>query len=240
MANPPVAFLDANVLRGQLTTDVMLSVADSKLFEPQWSAEVLDEVKRNRPAGVTAERADGRLAQMAKAFPEALITDYQHRMSDMRADEKDKHVLAAAVHGEADVLVTDNVKDFDPPATGSNAMPVERTSEFLGRLLAEEPQLVVDSMEKMVARNRRAPRTMPELIDKMVTQQDLKEFAHKLNGIVRPEQRGSHPDLQAVRAAKVALDGLSAPTRTAGETGVASEGRRGGGKGTEKSPGAEL
>lgn len=139
MADPRVAFLDANVLRGQLTTDVMLSLADNNLYEPQWSAEVLAEVKRNRPAGVTAERADARFARMADAFPEAMITDYEHLMPEMRADEKDKHVLAAAVHGEADVLVTENTKDFDPPTDGPYAMKVERTSEFVNHLLDEHP-----------------------------------------------------------------------------------------------------
>jgi hypothetical protein len=240
MASPRVAFLDANVLRGQLTTDIMLSVAHSGLYEPQWSAEVLDEVKRNRPAGVTAERADARFAQMTKAFPEAMIVDFQHRIPEMQADEKDKHVLAAAVHGEADVLVTENVKDFDPPTSGPNAMPVERTSEFLVRLLAEEPQLVVESLEKLVARNRRAPQTMPELIDKMATQQDLKGFAHKLNSIVPPEQRGTHPNLQATQAAKVALDGIASPSKAAEKPAVTPEARKAPAGGPEKSADKEL
>jgi predicted nucleic acid-binding protein len=235
-----VAFLDANVLRGQLTTDVMLSLADRKLFEPQWSAEVLDEVKRNRPAGVTAERADARFAQMGKAFPEALVTDYQHLMPEMQADEKDKHVLAAAVHGESDVLVTENTKDFAPPTTGPHAMKVERTSEFLNQLLEENPEQVVDAMQKMVDRNRRAPQTMPELIDKMATQQDLKGFAHKLNGMVPPEKQGSHPNLQATQAAKVALDGLPPASRAVSQPTAAPEARKAGGDGPEKSPGKEL
>jgi predicted nucleic acid-binding protein len=235
-----VAFLDANVLRGQLTTDVMLSLADRKLFEPQWSAEVLDEVKRNRPAGVTAERADARFAQMGKAFPEALVTDYQHLMPEMQADEKDKHVLAAAVHGESDVLVTENTKDFAPPTSGPHAMKVERTSEFLNQMLEENPEQVVDAMQKMVDRNRRAPQTMPELIDKMATQQDLKGFAHKLNGMVPPEKQGSHPNLQATQAAKVALDGLPSASKAVSQPTAAPEARKAGSDGPEKSTGQEL
>lgn len=167
MAIPRRAFLDANVLRGQLTTDVMLSLAHAKLFKPQWSEQVLDEVRRNRPAGVPENRIDSRFAQMNKIFPTAMTSDYEHLVPQMRADEKDKHVLAAAVHSGSDVLVTENVKDFDPPATGPHAMPVERTSAFLNRLLEEKPERVVEAMNKMVARNRREPTTMPELLDKM-------------------------------------------------------------------------
>lgn len=240
MAKPPAVFLDANVLRGQLTTDVVLSIAHTDLYRPRWSAEVLDEVKRNRPPGVTAERADARFAQMAKAFPEALVTNYQHLMPEMRADEKDKHVLAAAVSSGSDVLVTENVKDFDPPASGPHKMKVERTSEFLGRLVDAEPQLVVESMEKMVARNRRPPQTMPELIDNMATQQDLKGFAHKLNTVVAPEQRGTHPSLQAAQAAKAALDGLPSATKAVAKPDVAPEARKATPDGPESSTKKEL
>jgi hypothetical protein len=42
VAEPRKAFLDANVLRGQLTTDTMLSLAHARLFEPHWSEQVLD------------------------------------------------------------------------------------------------------------------------------------------------------------------------------------------------------
>jgi hypothetical protein len=147
-------------------------------------------------------------------------------MPQMQADDKDRHVLAAAVHGGSDVLVTDNTKDFHPPTSGAHAMTVERTSEFLNKLLADHPREVVGALQKMVDRNRRIPRTMPELIDKMASQQDLKGFAHKLNAVVPAEQRGSHPNLQATRAVKAALDGVALPRGDAGEAAQAPEVRK--------------
>jgi predicted nucleic acid-binding protein len=213
VAEPRKAFLDANVLLGQLTTDTMLSLAHARLFEPQWSEKVLDEVRRNRPDGVPESSIDSRFAQMNKIFPAAMTSGYEPLMPQMQADDKDKHVLAAAVQSGSDVLVTENVKDFKPPARGPHAMPVERTSAFLSRLLEENPDRVIEAMNKMVARNRREPTTMPELIDKMATQQDLKGFAHKLNEAVPPEQRGSHPNLIVGKAmqtsASIALDGVA-------------------------------
>ena len=202
------AFLDANVLRGQLTTDVMLTVADARLYRPLWSEQVLDEVKRNRPPGLAPERVDASFVPMNKAFPEAMVSDYAQLMPGMQADEKDRHVLAAAVRSKSHVLVTENVKDFDPPTRGKNAMRIERISEFLNSLLDEEPELVIEAMNKMVDRNRREPRTMPELIDKMASQQDLKDFVHKLNEAVPPEQRGTDASRQTSQSARVALDGV--------------------------------
>jgi len=132
-------------------------------------------VRRNRPDGVPESSIDSRFAQMNKIFPAAMTSGYEPLMPQMQADEKDKHVLAAAVQSGSGVLVTENVKDFDPPASGHYGMQVERTSAFLSGLLEENPDQVVEAMNKMVARNRREPTTMPELIDKMASQQDLKD-----------------------------------------------------------------
>jgi hypothetical protein len=76
------AFLDANVLRGQLTTDVILTLAHARLLTPKWSAQVLDEVKRNRPDGLPAERIDSRFARMNQVFPAAMISGYEELMPD--------------------------------------------------------------------------------------------------------------------------------------------------------------
>jgi hypothetical protein len=74
VAEPRKAFLDANVLRGQLTTDTLLSLAHARLFEPHWSEQVLDEVRRNRPDGVPEHSIDSRFAQMNKIFPAAMTS----------------------------------------------------------------------------------------------------------------------------------------------------------------------
>jgi hypothetical protein len=86
-----------------LTTDILLSLAQERLLSPKWSADVLEEVKRNRPDGVTAERIDARFAQMNKVFPAAMTSGYDGLIANMPADDKDKHVLAAAVHSRSSV-----------------------------------------------------------------------------------------------------------------------------------------
>src|SRR5262245_19540423 len=112
---PERAFLDANVIRGQLTNDILLSVAAQDVYEPRWSQEVINEMRRNRPEGVSEHAIDRRIAQMNRFFPRAMTSEYEGLAPQMQADPKDQHVLAAAVHSGSDVLVTDNVKDFNPP-----------------------------------------------------------------------------------------------------------------------------
>jgi predicted nucleic acid-binding protein len=214
-ARPERAFLDANVIRGQQTNDIMLSLADREVFEPRWTQEVIDEMRRNRPPDLSEADIDRRINMMNRAFPEAMTEAPPPDLQDqMRADPKDKHVLAGAVHSESDVLVTDNLKDFDAPSSGPHAMRVEGLNQFLNRKLEEDPERVQAAMHDMLRRYKRDPRTMSALIDTMAEGQELQGFATKLNSVVPPEQRGTSEALTAGErgsAQHAALEGVARP-----------------------------
>ncbi|GAB3824378.1 PIN domain-containing protein [Kribbella italica] len=196
MADPSRrAFLDANVLRGSLQTDVLLTLAFRDEFQPRWNAEVMDEVRRNAPQGLPAGAIERRIAQMNQAFPQAMVERIDSLEQQMQADPKDKHVLAGAVHSNSTVLVTENTKDFNPPSTGPHAMQVQRLSKFLSDLTRENPARMVEAMREMVGRNQRDPNTVSALIDKMAKQQDLRGFAQTLNSVVPEQDRGTSPQL---------------------------------------------
>ncbi len=169
------AFLDANVIRGQLTTDVLLSLAEQDVFQPRWTRKVIDEMRRNRPPGVSEKAIARRIAMMNGAFEDAMTEAPPQELQDeMQADRKDRHVLAGALHSRSDFLVTDNVKDFFPPSTGPHAMRVEQLNEVLIRKLNEDPQRVQAGLQEMVNHNRREPRSMQALIDTMAEGQELR------------------------------------------------------------------
>lgn len=65
-----------------------------------------------RDAGLSPDRAARRIAYMRSSFPLAEVTVYQSMIESMVFDRKDRHVLAAAVRGGAQVLVTFNLGDF--------------------------------------------------------------------------------------------------------------------------------
>ncbi|ONI73624.1 hypothetical protein BWI15_09290 [Kribbella sp. ALI-6-A] len=220
------AFLDANVLRGALQTDVLLTLAFRDEFQPRWNAEVMDEVRRNRPPGLSEAAIDRRLGQMNAAFPQAMVQGYEHLEPAMQADPKDKHVLAAAVHSRSTVLVTENVKDFSPPTTGPHAMPVQRLSKFLSDLTRENPARMVDAMRDMVGRNQREPNTVSALIDKMATLQDLRGFAQTLNSVVPEQDRGTDPRLAESQREAVVLQESGAGVAQSTGPGVAQEATR--------------
>ncbi|MCB1405562.1 MAG: PIN domain-containing protein [Rhodobacteraceae bacterium] len=135
----PRAFLDTCVLYPPILRDFLLGLADAGAFTPLWSQGVVAEWLHvtNRKGDHGAPEA---LARMLARWPEAMTPDGAPEILDL-PDETDRHVLAAAIAGRADVLVTLNLRDF----------PVRATDPFRIRALAPDEF----AMELWLA--RRAP-----------------------------------------------------------------------------------
>ncbi|MDG4833598.1 PIN domain-containing protein [Solwaraspora sp. WMMD1047] len=112
---PFSALLDANVLVPNVLRDTLLLVAESGLYRPLWSGDILAEVRRTvlrlRP-DIRPDRLDYTFSRMNEAFEGACVTGYQSIIPHMSNDDGDRHVLAAAVVGRADLIVTRNLSDF--------------------------------------------------------------------------------------------------------------------------------
>ncbi len=160
------ALLDACVLVPIRLATTLLWLAEAGLFEVLWSDTILDEVQRNLPkVGVSEERAARRVGMMREAFgAAALVDDFEHLIEDMHCDAKDRHVLAAAVRGGADQLVTFNLKDFPPESTEDHEIEVVHPDLFLVRLLADRPGDVVAAIERESAALRHPAHTVEQFL----------------------------------------------------------------------------
>ena len=106
------AFFDTNVLYGAYLTDFILRLAERGAFRPLWSEGVLEELQRNLTVHHDESAINYRIQTMRDHFPDAMVRGYEPLISGMTNDKKDRHVLAAAVRANAEVLVTFNTKDF--------------------------------------------------------------------------------------------------------------------------------
>src|SRR6476620_2649550 len=106
--------LDACVLFPMYLRDTLLSAAEEDLYLPYWSQEIIDEVIGNLVKGGTfsQEKAKNLESKIQLAFPEAMVEVPVALEQAMTNDPKDRHVLAAAVTAGADIIVTNNLKDF--------------------------------------------------------------------------------------------------------------------------------
>jgi hypothetical protein len=98
------AMLDANVLYPFLMRDVLLSLAAAGLYRVQWTeqitAEWLGHLQKSKPQ--QAGKLQRTVETMRRAFPEAIIDEYEALIPGLTLpDPDDRHVLAAAIKGGA-------------------------------------------------------------------------------------------------------------------------------------------
>lgn len=162
----PVVVLDACVLVPIRLATTLLWLAEAGLFQPMWSEQILDEVRRNLPkVGVAPDKADHRVSMMRNAFAdEAMIDGFAHLLEDLTCDPKDRHVLAAAIWGGADTILTYNQKDFPERSVFPHDVEIRHPDEFLIQLLADEAEVVAAVLEREMAARRRPPETVREFL----------------------------------------------------------------------------
>lgn len=165
--NRAVVVLDACTLVPIRLATTILWLAEAGLFQPLWSDQILDEVRRNLPraGGITEERAEHRVRLMQDCFgAEALVDGHEVLIDTMLCDVKDSHVLAAAVHACADTIVTFNLKDFPQESTAPHGVEVLHPDTFLRQLLAQQPDDVVAVLRREVQTFHDPPATLEEFL----------------------------------------------------------------------------
>jgi predicted nucleic acid-binding protein len=114
------AILDANVLYPAPMRDVLIEIAVTDLFKAKWSEDIhrewIDSLLRNEPHRDRAALERTR-DLMNRAVRDCLVTGYEPLIQSIALpDADDRHVLAAAIVGRCDMIVTQNLKHFPEAA----------------------------------------------------------------------------------------------------------------------------
>jgi predicted nucleic acid-binding protein len=160
--------LDACVLYSASLRDFLLRLAEDKLFDPFWSPEIQNEWTRslhqNRP-DLKRENLERTCRRMKSYFPNASVRGYEHIISTlMLPDPKDRHVLAVAIHAEAEYIVTFNLKDFPKTVLQSYGIEAISPDEFSFRLIQRMPLAVLQAAKKHRQHLTRPPKTASEYL----------------------------------------------------------------------------
>ena len=157
------AFLDANVLYPATLRSVLMELALAGAYRPLWTDRIHDEwtrsLQRDRP-DLSADRIARTRALMLAHVDDAMVTGYEPLIDTITLpDPDDRHVLAAAIHGGAAMIVTANVKDFPATALVPHDIIALLPDDFLCRLLADDPQSVLAALAADRASLRNPPMT---------------------------------------------------------------------------------
>jgi hypothetical protein len=175
-----LAVLDANVLYPQWLRDVMLTLAAMGYYEPRWSTQIIDEMRRNvladHPSIDPHRFDDTTIAALGAAFPEAWVDPAGELIATMDNAPADRHVLAAAIAAESHLIVTANVVDFRSPRfVASGKVTIETPTDFLITVLDDHPDLTASVLFHLATR-RRGVDTIADVLDQLARNRALVPF----------------------------------------------------------------
>lgn len=144
-----VAVYDANVLYSAVSRDLLIRLAATGAVRARWSAQIQEEWVRNlllRRPDLDPAKLERTCRLMNEAVRDALVAGHEPLIETLNLpDPDDRHVLAAAIHAEAAVIVTHNTKDFPRRALQPYGIRAMRPDPFVGELLAKVPRLVCEA-----------------------------------------------------------------------------------------------
>ena len=150
--------LDTNVIYPIEIRDLLFWFAHYELYTPKWSINIFDEWKGVMARkGLSEQEILKRVGRANKAFPDAMVTNYEALIESLKLpDLKDRHVLAAAIKANANVIVTNNLKDFPPEVLEPHGMFAKSADDFLTDIIDLNHEKAIEAFRKLVL-NRRNP-----------------------------------------------------------------------------------
>jgi len=179
-----IALLDTNVIYPIISRDLLFWFAYYDLYTPKWSNNIFDEWKEVMiRKGVSKEEANKRINKANLAFPYACVKNYESLIENLKLpDEKDRHVLAAAIKTNANLIVTNNLKDFPASYLDSFGLKAKSLDDFFTDIIDLNQETAVEAFKEMVLYKKNPPLDTFEVLDKFrkINLIDTANYLHAL------------------------------------------------------------
>ena len=136
MTKDYLAVLDACVIVPAGLRDTLLRLAETpRLYVPKWNDKIIAEVRRTliRKLNKTEAQTDHLIEEIRTAFPDAWVKQWKELEAVLTNEQKDRHVLAAAIRSSAQTIVTFNLKHFPPEVLKTYDVEALHPDEFCSR-----------------------------------------------------------------------------------------------------------
>jgi predicted nucleic acid-binding protein len=163
-----IAVYDACVLYPAPLRDLLIRIAECGLVRACWSERILDEcfrsIRRTRPE-LAPHALDRTRNLMTRAVRDCLVTGYEPLVDGLSLpDPNDRHVLAAAIHAKADVIVTLNLRDFPQATLLKHRLSALHPDNFVLELIEANPQALFSIVRDQVSALKNPVRTQAEVL----------------------------------------------------------------------------
>lgn len=175
------AILDACVLYPRLLRDVLLSLAHADLYTARWTQHIEKEwttaLLENKPGSEL--KIASAVEQMRAAIPDCLVVDYESLIDGLDLpDANDRHVLAAAIRGNADAVVSFNTKDFPATVLDKFDIELQTPDQFVLNQLMLHPPRALGAIKQMRLRWERPEMSATDMVDLFEKRQLAQTAAH--------------------------------------------------------------
>lgn len=160
---------DANVLHSAAVRDLLIRLAGTGLYRARWTDAILDEmtasVIRVNPQ-IDPARLERTRQLMVRAVPDCLVNGYELLIQAVELpDKNDRHVVAAAIRCHADIIVTNNLRDFPDSTLSQFDIEAQSPDHFVHHLLETAYDEVVHTITGQAAALRNPPQSYNQLLD---------------------------------------------------------------------------
>jgi len=166
---------DACVLYPAPLRDFLMRLATTGAFRARWSERIHEEWMRNALAKnprLKREHLENTARMMNQAVMDSVVMGYEAIIPGLTLpDADDCHVLAAAIKGNAEVIVTFNLKDFPAETLDEYDIWAQHPDEFISHLIDLAPDVVLLAARRHRAALKNPPKTVDEYIDTLLRQQ---------------------------------------------------------------------
>lgn len=165
------AVLDACVLVPTALCDTLLRLAEDGFYRPLWSDRILLEVEDTVLSlypDIDPRRVRRRTELMSATFEDAGVTGWEQLSAGLDLpDGDDRHVLAAAIVGGAQAIVTANLKDFPADTLRPRGIEARHPDDFLLDQLDLFPSRVLEVLSEQAADLRQPPTDLAGLLNNL-------------------------------------------------------------------------
>jgi predicted nucleic acid-binding protein len=177
--------LDTNIILPIEIRDLLFWFAYYDLYTPKWSKHIFEEwdvvMKR---MGVSEKERVKRIGKANAAFPDAMVKNYEPLINSLvLKDEKDRHVLAAAIKTNANVIVTNNLKHFPDDYLSTFGLSAKTADDFLTDTIDLNPELAIKAFRKLAV-NRTNPEQDEYQVLDFFRSNGLKDTADYLHSLL--------------------------------------------------------
>lgn len=166
-----VAVYDACVLWPPALRDLLVRLAITGCVRARWSERILDETFlaiRTKRADLDPVALARTRRLLATAVRDASVEGYEPRMAGLELpDPDDRHVLAAALHGGATVIVTFNLADFPAATLSTHGIEARHPDDFVLDILDISAAPVLTVLHQQASALRSPPRSVEDVVTRL-------------------------------------------------------------------------